>query len=227
MKKTIYKIAIATATILLASGCVSKNTVPMKPAVVQDIKEKSFTYVKREYPIKPMVMTPGMAMTMGLGGAIGGALGGAFMASEAYSEDKVYASTPSHYINTKLSEVLKKKHNMNLVEVNSISDNSSIDDLVEEYAGVDYLVDNRDMMWQVIYYPFHFFSYKVRYESKFRFIDVKNRVVVAEGYCEYDPDYSDNSPSYDDLFDNNAEGLKNITRQALDGCVDKYLKEVI
>ncbi len=223
IKKQIVKGILLTTAVLLLSGCVSKNVVKMEPSVSKNLNNKTFTFVKRDFPLQPFVMTPMKAMTFGLFGAIGGA----FMAMDSSNAIDDFTQTPSYYINTQLSNALQNRYNMRLIKHNKITDETSIEDLIREYPDVDYLIDNSDFRWSVEYYPFHFGKYRVSYIGKLKLIDVKNKIVIAEGYCEDIPEYSQSSPTYDELFDNEAKLLKQITKNRLDGCIDKYLREVI
>ena len=224
LKKYAMKSLLLIGVVILFSGCISKKIVPIDKTISQNLPNKTFTFVNRELPIKPYVMTPVTVVSMGLFGGIGGAIIG--LADNFSSTENVYTKTPEYYLNATLSSYLQKKYKIKYISQDIVTNETAVEDLVKQYSNVDYLIDNRNFKWIVDYYPFNWGTYGVQYASALQFIDVKNKKVIAQGYCDFSSKLNEASPTYDELFKNNNELLKQITKNAIDECVDKYMKEV-
>ena len=215
-------LAVLIAVLLLLTGCVSRQTVALKPKSKSVLLNKTLTYVKRVFPTKPFVMTPGKAVMLSLTGMVGGAVAAYSYTS---SQEKSAHKVPSYYLNTELIKHLAKKYKMRYVDEGVVTDKMAVDELVKLYES-DYILDSTDLRWDVVYFPTHWGTYKVIYLNKIKLIDRKSKKVIAEGFCEYNPEYSDTLPSYDKMFENNASLVKQYTKKALEMCLHKYKTEV-
>jgi len=223
LKITIVKKMLIIGVVLLFSGCVSKDVVPMSAGSLQNLSNKTFTFVQRKKLSEPNIMTPGQAMTMGLFGGVGGAI--VELANEK-SGIKAFRKTPAYYINSQLTPVLIEKYKMRLVPSVHVTDKSDLVELLEEYKNVDYIIDTQDFHWVAMYYPLNWDTYGIRYMGNIKIIDVKKEKIIAKGYCESIPENSDKSPSYEQLFADDAKLFKKMTENILSKCADNYLKEV-
>ena len=82
-----------------------------------------------------------------------------------------------------------------------------------------YHLDIRTTFWGFAYFPTDWDSYRIIYSAHLRLIDRQSAKVIAEEFCEYTPEYSEDAPSHDDLVESNASGLKRELHKAADYCI--------
>jgi hypothetical protein len=73
-----------------------------------------------------------------------------------------------------------------------------------------------------VYYPLHWGKYRIGMINILKLIDVKNRKILAQKQCVYDPKYSDKTPLYDDFFANDGKLIKEETKKILDSCIEEF-----
>jgi len=210
---------------IVFSGCVNKTITPLTPKSSKNLSGKTFTIIKRDLPTLPQIITPTAALSASMLGGLTGALVN-FTDDSKTTVDKAFSNTPSSYIYTNIAMTLEEKYKMKFVNIEKITNEFDINNLPKEYENIDYIIDHKDIGWLVNYYPMHWFSYGIYYSGKLKIYDVSSKKVVAEGYCHYSPTYDTNSPSYDELFENNNQKLMEITKVALDQCIKTHLEKV-
>jgi len=216
-------IASAIVLALLIAGCADKTVKPMPPEQSASLEGKRFDVVYYDAPLQPFVVTPGSAMLMGLGGAIGGALYGLI---EGAIHTETTPSTPSLFVSNMLAERLSSDRAMIRGTHPELIVSDRIDAVPEGYKDVDYLINVEDRIWQVVYFPTHWASYKVRYEAQLKVYDVRQNRLIAQSYCSFDPEYKEDAPNYDALFDNNASGLKQYSQDLFQRCADQFYSDL-
>jgi hypothetical protein len=260
LKKLSIKGILSIILIMLFSGCLNKDVVPIDASASQNLSNKTFTFVKREWPTAPFIYTTiesgemakinsdaaykGTANSSDVTRALinedpyatGGAIAGVIIGNmvdeinpnkhQSNRDKNFFIETPEHHLNVNLSNNLEKKYHIKYVSKEIVTDKISLEDLVKEYNDVDYIIDNKNVQWMAFYHTFHLNSYYVKYMSEMRFIDVKNKKVIARSFCDYEQEYSENSPTYRELFAEDGKLLKKITKEAIDNCAKKYLQEV-
>ncbi|MFT5661036.1 MAG: hypothetical protein ACI9TV_001680 [Sulfurimonas sp.] len=223
LEKCLKKSAVVVVLIALFTGC-SVKTIAVSSDAKQNLSNKTFTFVKRTGPLGPQTLTPGKALAIGLTGGVGAAIMGATGGLDA---EELATKIPGAYISTELSKVFEEKYKMIKVLDNITTNESDIDELVQTYDNVDYLIDTQDLLWQVVYYPFNWGTYSVRYIGTLKLIDINSKKILAQGQCQYFPDYTENAPTYDEIFLEDSKLLKQMTKEGLDVCIKKYITEVL
>jgi hypothetical protein len=164
------------------------------------------------------------AMTAGK--ALFGMIGAASMISAGNDiVEKNLVEDPAIYISEKIGLALSDKYNLpssQLKPETCVSDD--INTVINTYKQADLILDIETIGWGFLYYPTHWKSYRINYGARLRLIDTQSKKVIAEESCRYLPEYSEDNPSYNDLVDNNAAGLKHELRKAGDYCIE-FFKE--
>lgn len=212
-------------SVFIFTGCsLKKVNIKTNGESTNTLKGKTFTFVKREKPISPIVQTPSKAILAGLTGGIGAAA--IYYDRTSNNEEEKYKHVPAYYINSNLKDLLVNKYGMKYVHLENLVNSNDIDDFIESYKDVDYILDSNDLLWSVLYYPLHWKTYYVWYANNLKFIDTKKRKVIGSGTCEYKPEYSESMPSYDEMFANDGKVLKMQTNEALEKCLKELNKQV-
>jgi hypothetical protein len=132
---------------------------------------------------------------------------------------------PAIYISQEMSKILNEKFDVKLLPTSeAISENNSIDTLCKTYNKGDLLLDVRTMGWAfgTGSVPALSKKYYVSIFVNLRIIDVKAKEVLAEetfSFPSKPPDDTYKALSYDDLMNNNAEGLKKELRKEADEAI--------
>ncbi|MHC3993952.1 hypothetical protein ACXWTF_03940 [Thiomicrolovo sp. ZZH C-3] len=213
----------AVALILLLAGCANKSVQPLPQDQHTALKGKHFDIIHYDAPLEPFVMTPGKALFFGFTGLIGGAL---YATTDTAVHENELPSTPSHFVSTDLAKMLSSENDMVWTTHPNIIFTDPIDSVPESYKDVDYVIDIRDKVWSVNYYRTHWGSYKVMYEAQLKVYDVRTNRIIGESYCEFDPEYTDDAPDYDSLFEHNALGLKNYSKTLFKRCADQFYSDL-
>jgi hypothetical protein len=218
------------AVLLLVSlffvGCVSTKNIPITDNRANDLRNHTAVCSDWETP-DFSAYSSGKAMAGGMFGMIGGAVAANSMISEGnkiISENGV--EDPADYIAEQLMSELASQYELNQLNINNITvESEEVEHISSLYKDADYVLDIRTVNWQTL--PGNVGNrYRVIYSSKRRLIDTNERAVVAEGFCYKAPKQKDPQYSYEELMDNNAEGLKSQLKTKADYCVDHFKKSV-
>jgi len=214
-----YKNVIFVLLLVVISGCASPKNIPIAENAITENETHSVIVTKREKP-SFSAMTPGKG-AFGLIGAVAMISAG----NELIKENKV--EDPAQYIGTKLVDALQTKYKLFLIEDNNeIIDSTDVEKIAETYKSANYALDVQTVNWSFTYFPTDWSHYRVIYSAKMKLIDTKMNKIVAEGFCSRVPEKDENAPTYDDLTQNNAAGLKKELMTAADFCVDYFNKEI-
>lgn len=200
-------------------GCAGVNKIPLKHDVATTLADKTLEKTNYEKPdfsamTAAKVAIPFASFTMISAG------------NKIIKTNNV--EDPAHFVANKFSETLADKFNLTVAESTpKISNSDKINSLVELYSKADILVDVKTLGWNFCYFPTDWDSYRVMYTARLRLIDTSTNTVIAEDLCSYVPEYSNDAPSYDDLVNENAAGLKLQLHKAANFCLDYFNKNII
>ena len=81
--------------------------------------------------------------------------------------------------------------------------------------------------WGMIYFLTDMNNYQIRMFFDMYLTDNKTGLKIAVGKCQYHPKYdnTNDAPSWDGLFDNQAAGLKEEIQKAQDYCVEQFMSQ--
>ena len=135
---------------------------------------------------------------------------------------------PAHYISQEIAGILKERFDANFLppsaEASKVND---LDTLCRIYNKGDYILDVRTTFWGFAYYPLAWTKYKILYGAHLRIIETKTKAVLAEDLYFRQDDDSSKAPTYDDLVNNNAEGLKKELRKSADEAISFFKKNTL
>lgn len=134
---------------------------------------------------------------------------------------------PAVYIANELGADLGRTLGIEKIQISSSeAESTNVNKLSEQYAGTDLLLDVQTIGWQSTYYLSDLNNYRVVYNGVIRLIDTKDKVILAQSHCSKKQDDKKNSPSYDQLFENNAAILKAALKEHADSCIAEFKAKV-
>lgn len=216
------KNAVAVCCIaILATACGTVEKVAIDPGTTTAMRGK--TVVRTTRVDKPVFG----AMTAGNGAfAVLGAMAGLSAGTELIKKNNV--PVPDDAIGSALGAQLQATRGMRFIDTPVTVATGDVGPIVAAAKGkADYVLDVQTVSWQFIYFPMSWRHYKVLYRAKARVIDVATEKVVAQGTCARDPAYSESAPTYDQLMDNQAAGLKKELVTAGNECVASLQRDIL
>jgi len=214
MKKSIWFLIVS----IILSGCVSTKNVSVPTDTINKMKGKSLIVTTGEKPDFAAV-TAGKAM-FGMLGAMAMIGHG----NEIIKKNNV--NDPALYIGSRLAKDLSNKRKVKADLKVKIESTDDISKLTKKYNNKNYILDIRTINWSFAYFPTDWNNYRVIYSNKLRLIDVHDNKLIAEGFCSQIPEQTEKSPSYDQLVDANARGLKNELKSSADKCLQEFKKNI-
>lgn len=193
------RVVVLSMVLPLFASCVSTKEVPLSSPSI--LKGKSAMRMERDAPDFAAV-TPGKA-TGAAFGVIGGAIAGAAMVSsgnEIVRENGV--EDPANWISQELASSMARKYGVSVSGPRKVTGEKP-EEIAKACAGTDYALDVRTINWSLGYFPVNWATYRVMYSAQLRVIDCKTGEVVAQGFYARLPDKTDDSPSWDELVENN------------------------
>ncbi len=211
LKKTLIIVSL-----IMVSACATKH-VPISQQTGATLSGKVLQNSKYEKP-------DFSAMTAG--SAAFGLIGAAAMISTGNDIiEKNLVEDPAINISEKIGLALSDRFGISISQLKpETCASDDINTVINTYEQADLILDIKTIGWGFLYYPTHWKSYHLNYGSHLRLIDTQSKKVIAEESCRYFPEYSEDAPSYNDLVDNNAAGLKHELSKAGDYCVE-FFKE--
>lgn len=212
---------------VMTVACVNTGTVKLNSEQSTVLTGKSLASSTSEKP-NFIAETPGKAMF---------ALVGVLAMISAGNEivEKYDIQDPAISISLDIAKVLAEEKKMNLVETPQLSSkDDSIDYLASIYMNHDYLLDVRTIGWKFghiaefkLLPSFDEYLYRISYSAKARLIDLHDKKVIAEAFCNRMPDESSETFSYEQLIDNNALGLKRELQIVADDCTEEFSNKLL
>jgi hypothetical protein len=87
------------------------------------------------------------------------------------------------------------------------------------------VLDVRTFGWGTMYYPFKT-KYKVNYVAQARLINANEKRLISADRCVINEKYSENSPTYDELMENDAALLKQRLAKATTECASRFAEKM-
>lgn len=206
------RIIFVSVVLLVLSGCVSTEIIPLSQSDMNNLQGKTMTTVTRNKP-DFAAFTAGKATfgALGAGASIGAG-------NQLIQENDV--DDPANYIADALLEELKQRHNVkSILSQQTIAKSEDVAELSRQYGEADMLLDVRTINWSYTYFPTNWTHYRIIYSVKLRLIDTKTSKAIAEGFCARVPEGTENAPTHEELLANNAQRLKDELRIAADHCI--------
>jgi hypothetical protein len=223
MKHTAPLLSAFLGSILLFTSCATTKPIPLSGSDRAAMRGKTVTPTRRAMP-DFAVMTPGVAVSAGLGGAIGGAIAGGV--ASARGKENVAANhldIPDETISRQVMKSLVAKTGARPVPAPSkIVTSEKPEELSAQYAPADYILDVRTTGWMSSYYPMTLSKYFVVYGAQMRLIDAKTKKVIAQGFQSYRGEDKEHAPDYDGIYSNNAAFLRTETKKGTDAAAGTF-----
>lgn len=211
------RLIIAGILMSVLSGCATK-TVPLTSTVGSTYRGKSITYSIHE--------TPGFSATTA-DKAMFGAIGGVAMLSKGndiIQENEV--QDPAEAIGAALVDDLASKYELIVKKPTKQASSKSTEKIAADYGFADLVLDVQTRSWGFAYFPMDWNNYHVMYTARLELIDTSSGEAIATGSFAYDSKDNAVHPSYDQLIDNQASGLKNEITKARDQCIMEFRQRI-
>lgn len=207
------KLVLVLGSAALLSACSTVQQVKVDPTAATAMRGKTVVRTTRAEVPAFGAATPGKAAF-----AVVGALAMISAGNELIKVNHV--PVPADAISAALGDQLQSARGMRLVAATVPVTSSEPAQIAAAAAGkADYVLDVQTLDWKFIYFPTAWGRYKVMHMARASLIDVSTKQVVAQGRCTRDPVYTENAPTYDQLVDNQAAGLKKELDAAAKECV--------
>jgi hypothetical protein len=215
-----FKKILIIGFLMMIVGCVSIKHVPISQQTAVTLSGKvlqNSLYKKPDFAAYTFVKAG-----LGLIGAL------AIISEGNDIIEKNSVEDPANYISEQLGLTLSEKYGVSILHVEPvISVSDDLNELLKTYSQTNLLLDVRTFLWAFWYFPTDWNNYRIQYTARLRLIDTQKREIIAEEFCRYLPEYNntEDAPSYNELVDNNATGLKSELRKAADYCIEFFKKE--
>lgn len=214
-----YKKLIPALTLVALTGCVSTKNMPIDQAKVDQTPPQSLQTTQRNKP-DFAAMTAGSAM-FGVLGAVAAISSGNDIIEQNSVDD------PAAQISAELAKALSQKYKLSVQIGTHIIEGTKADEIASAYSDSDWVLDIQTVNWSFTYFPGDFNNYRVLYSAKLRLIDSRDQSLLAEGFChQRSHEDSDTAPSYDELVEQNAAGLKSALATVAQSCIGQFEREV-
>lgn len=211
------RLIVGMGLISILSGCATK-TVPLNPNAGSAYRGKSITYAIHETP-DFSAMTAGMATFGGIGGAAMVGKG-----NKIIRENEV--PDPARAIAAVLVNDLATEYGLLVMLPNKKTHAKNPEGIASDYRESDLVLDVQTFNWGFAYFPLDWNNYRILYVCKLKLIDTEKQTVLAVGKFKYDSKDSGVYPSYDQLMNNKAEGLKMELKKAEEKCIADFRKRI-
>jgi len=205
------RVAIAAAALL--AGCTTIDTAPLKADMATQLRGQAVAIVIQEPPTFGAMKASDIPL---------GPVGIALMARQGEALRKAaHIEDPADDIATVLADTLAGRHEAVILATRGRARDEQVQtSIAAAPAGARYVLAVGTLSWAIMRIPFPHQPYQVSYLARARLIDVRTRVVVAEGGCMQVPDGTEVASTDYTLFtaDNAA-----LTRSELAARVDRCL----
>lgn len=103
----------------------------------------------------------------------------------------------------------------------------SIESIVKNYHGSDFVVDVKTIGWSYRYMPLNWDSYHVSYGARARLIDVKNSRIIAEDSCARTSKELSEAVSHEKLTENRGQYLRTKLSVYAADCANELAKRML
>ena len=211
----------------IIGGCAS-GPMRLTDDAIRNLKGKSIVA-----PIRPApdirVVTLGRAVFFGalaggfgtpLAAGIGGALAGGGSSTEDYIPD------PAVAVKKELLSSFAQKNGMTINSSTDATNTWKISKISKQYQDSDYVLDIFSGYRQVIYYLSNLKKYQVINVLGLSLIETKTSKVVARANCKKPPYDVANAPTYNELFENKAQWVKDEMKLITDYCIANFKSSI-
>lgn len=213
MKKAI----IGGLLIATLSGCATK-TIPLSSSVGGEYRGKSITFSVHEKP-SFTATTADKAMF----GAIG-SIGMISKGNQIVEENSI--PDPAVMIGSALVDDLAAKYSLIVIKSDMITESRKAEQIASDYNDADLVLDVQTLYWGFSYLPMDWDNYRIIYTAKLKLIDTQKSTELASGSYAYDSKDSGYYPSFDQLINNKADGLKTELKKAEAECIAEFRQRI-
>jgi len=214
MRLTRYLSALALGTTVLAlAGCGTITPQALDGKQLESLKNQTVASTAREKS-DFAIRTPSSAMVGGLIGALVMINAGNKLVAEHNLQD------PAVPIALGLARVLESHQGTRLVP--SAIATTVVDAQQIAAAGkgkAKFVLDVETTDWYAAYFPTGWGRYRINYWAAARLINVDTQSVIAQGGCRRTPEQTDKSPTYDELWADQAAVAKKELELIAQECV--------
>lgn len=215
------KLAAVLIAAALLTGCATVQKVAIDQNVATSMRGKTVARSTRDAKPDFAAMTPSRGAF-----AMVGAFAAITSGNELVKENNV--AVPADAIGQALGEQLQTARGVQLAALPIRITSSEAGEIAAATNGkADYVIDVQTTSWMFVYYPTQWGRYRVAHTAQVRVIDVASKTIVSQGSCFHNPEFSENSPTYDQLVDNQAAGLKKELAIAATECVDSVKHDIL
>jgi len=209
--------ALAAASIILGGCATTPMTISEQDT--SSLYGSKLTVIRYEPdPFLPMTNTKGALAVLGVAAAVS-------EGKELVEEHKLV--DPAINIKTSLAKDLSETYR--ITDITVIEETRPFESDPEDVAAMasneGIVLDVRTFGWGTMYYPFKT-KYRVNYMAQARLINAKDKRVISAERCLINEAYSENSPTYDDLMENDAALLKTKLTDASSECAGIFARKM-
>lgn len=211
------KVIIGAVLVATLSGCATK-TVPLTSNIGSAYRGKTITYSVHEQP-DFTAFTADKAMFGAIGGASAVSKG-----NKIITENKV--PDPATIIGATLVNDLATKYGVVVKQPTKGTLSKKPEEIASDYNDADLVLDVQTRNWGFFYFPLDWDNYYIMHSAKLQLIDTKNGSVIASGSFAYDSKDNGRHPSYGQLTNNEAAGLKVELIKARNQCIIEFRQRI-
>jgi hypothetical protein len=201
-----------------ATAGAKERAVPVSETVAAQLNGRSVVVTRHEKPTF-MAVTPGKAM-FALVGA--GAMAGA--GNKIVEENGI--ADPADVLVSSLVPAVVEHYGLQWdPSVMPVVDTKKPKEIAAAQSGVDYVLDVRSAGWSYSYYPRKPSTFWVGYSVQMQLIDAKSGAVVSNMACNSSTNKHAVAPTRDELVENQAQLLKDVTAHLGWLCVQLLAKQ--
>lgn len=193
------------------TGCVSTKSIPIDQSTASNLRDKTLALSASDKP--DFAATTAGKATFGLMGAL------AMIDAGNRIVDEYDIADPAIFLAEEMSKVIKDRNLVTVKMPVHATNENDVKVLANEHAESDFLLDVRTVNWGYSYFPMDWNNYAVNYSAKVRLIETAKAEIRAEAFCGYVDERHDDSPSHDELLENQAERLKEELHVAATECL--------
>lgn len=216
MQKLVLVLVVAAA----ATGCTTVQKVALDTGAGAAMKGQTLVQTTRSMPD-----LAAMSATKGAFGMLG-ALAAVSEGNELVKKNQV--QDPAVAIGAALAQRLQAGRDVQLVAPAVPVDSTEPGKLAAAAKGkASYVLDVQTINWMFAYFPTDWSHYRVQYSAQVRLVNVQTGALLAQGTCSFFPQSSEGAPTYDELVNNQAAGLKTHMQRIANECAGKIQAEML
>lgn len=216
MQKLVLALVVAAG----ATGCTTVQKVSLDTGAGAAMKGQTLVQTTRSMPD-----FAAMSATKGAFGMLGA------LAAVSEGKDLVKANQiadPAVAISAALAQHLQAGRDVQLVTPAVLVNSTEPGQIAAAAKGkARYVLDVQTINWGFSYFPTDWTHYRVQHSAQVRLVEVQTGALLAQGTCSYFPQSNDGAPTYDELVNNQAAGLKAQMERIAGECAKKLQAEML